>query len=545
MACTVVACSFLVAALPAQAKKAHKAKPKPRQVVVRGSLVKGKGYAVVLTTTNGGGTRKVLGKKGTFSFKLSATKARNASLTLIRPNGRYFGPIVLRHVKRQTFTHLSGATSINLGKLKLKSGYVIPGARIPKVGVITKASGASSSTLKGKPVGAGKLGFVKRPSKKVKTKNADFSAPAPPPAGNDTDTDSIPNSFDIDDDGDLKLDSVDRDAGGPGKIPYSAFTNLVAEINQSVNVNTGSATAADIDTLIKNNLWMNFQLIGYMLGLHGVASVNVDCGLLVYCKAGHGTALVHASNPPIAGEPADGSLFTDFDSDSDGYPNLVDISSTLQDKRPGSFGLGTVPSVARSQIVPGDTYSYLVKSTEGATSYSTTLPPYFLTTPAIKSITDTGGTHTISYPVAANGEGTQSNPIALTSDVVTITFWRPQRLTVPGAETGTYMDMGGLYYILFAGGNNFCNATETSLYTGMTPVSDGYYDMLRDNAVDAAPNAANTLSVTVDIGKCFDRRTQSDAQSRVGGLNLDIEARTFKGDNASQHLHVTLPPAGS
>ena len=69
-----------------------------------------------------------------------------------------------------------------------------------------------------------------------------------------------------------------------------------------------------------------------------------------------------------------------------------------------------------------------------------------------------------------------------------------------------FVDMGGLRYGFYVGVNRICDAgAMTPVSTGLTstPVGGNFaHTPLVDSAKDSAPNAANTLSFTVDLSKC-------------------------------------------
>jgi hypothetical protein len=285
-------------------------------------------------------------------------------------------------------------------------------------------------------------------------------------------------------------------------------------------------------------------------GLTGLSAVNIDCGLLPYCAKGTGTATTLAANPPDPTAPADHSLWREFDLDHDGYPNLPNASARFNNGGVW-FDMSTRPGVGRAKINAGDTYTFLGTASNGVNSFATTLPPYFVTTPAIKSITDSASTHTIGYPIKAGDPGTGHDPnapdnrsgyMALSSDLVTVTFWRPQRNAVAGAETSGFRDMGGLGYF-FSAGTNACTRDDIkSVSTGTSVQNEGVFDYVKDSAADTAPDAGNLITVTLDVGACFDRTAPRDNSSRANGLRLDLEARTIRGDSTGTMLWVTLPP---
>src|SRR5438093_13660928 len=73
--------SVLAAAVVAEA-----AKP------IRGRVRGGNGYVIVGTSAAGEGVTQTLGTTGTFKLNFPGSAARGATLQLIGPTGRYFGP---------------------------------------------------------------------------------------------------------------------------------------------------------------------------------------------------------------------------------------------------------------------------------------------------------------------------------------------------------------------------------------------------------------------------------------------------------------------
>lgn len=515
-----------------------------KKVSISGTIPRGKGYTVVATTATGGGVRQKLGASGKFRLQLTAAQAKGATLSLITPQGRFFGPVVLATARFKAYTRLTGR-SVVLGKLKLGAGYAMPAAKLPKRAV----SGSwVAANAKGRPVGAGKLGFVKRaPGIKLVAK----AGPQTSGNGADTDTDGIPNNFDVDDDGDQTLDASDADSGSGNNDPVKVFTNLKVGLIDTVNVNatSGAALAEAQERLITDHLWMTFMFAGWAAKLSGVTGVNVDCGTLSYCAPKAGTATIVSSPNPRPNEPAPGSLWSAWDTDSDTLPNLVDTSDRFGPDQTGMWQMGVNTKAPRAKVNAGDAFLFNAKSSAGVATFATTLPPYFVTTPAIKSIEHGAATHTVTYPVTAAEPGvggglpggSTTPTLALTSDVVTFTVWRPQRQAIPGAETGAFRDLGQLSYLVMAG-NATCTADDiTAVSDGLVEGSDGFYSLVKDTAADAAPDPANVLRITVNLGTCFARDTNPGAQSRSTGFNVGIEARTERGDNAGTSLWVTLP----
>src|SRR5207245_2677283 len=75
---------------------------------VRGRLRGGKGYVIVGTSVSGEGVSQTLGASEKFALRFPGTSGRDATIQLLTPAGRYFGPVVLRHKGSTGLLSLSG-----------------------------------------------------------------------------------------------------------------------------------------------------------------------------------------------------------------------------------------------------------------------------------------------------------------------------------------------------------------------------------------------------------------------------------------------------
>ena len=94
--------------------------------------------------------------------------------------------------------------TLRIGTVLLKSGYGLV-VRMP-LGRFQTTAMVTARAVRGKPIGAGKLGRVKTGQPKG------YRGPA-----GDLDLDGIINAFDIDDNGNLTVDNVDRSGRGAGQ----------------------------------------------------------------------------------------------------------------------------------------------------------------------------------------------------------------------------------------------------------------------------------------------------------------------------------------
>ncbi|MEA2420195.1 MAG: hypothetical protein QOE60_2401, partial [Thermoleophilaceae bacterium] len=390
-----------------------------------------------------------------------------------------------------------------------------------------KAIGASATRADrhGRPVGAGRLGLVARALVHA-SQNGSGGGGAP---GADTDRDGVANAYDVDDDGDLTLDSVDSDAPASGA---GLFSTLFLGFGEAVNANSG-VSRAQIDSIFsgENRFNMIFYFDGGQFGNRTVTGAHVDCFALVYCRRGNGTAILGGVSESSPSLPR-GRLWTDYDPDGSGYPNLEPISQGGR----SAFVAGIQPRVTTSQITPGDTYNVVFRVGGGTVTVPTTLSSYFVTTPKITNL--------------SGGE-----PIVLGSDQLSLTFWRPQRAAIPGAEAGGFTDMGHLHYGVTIGGDGISREFSCGgLYTGLSSTlaeeaSGGIFPEqgaklfpLVDSADDERPDPARTMSFTVDVGACLRNAGFASAGRTVSvTLTAASEQRPGGQDRAAQMVRVQLP----
>ena len=105
----------------------------------------------------------------------------------------------------------------------------------------------------------------------------------------------------------------------------------------------------------------------------------------------------------------------------------------------------------------------------------------------------------------ADGKYTVPADMQSPAGTVTLTFWRPQRVSM-GEET-TWQDVGGLTYA-FSGPSGACTITaaKTSGGTVLTPTTKSMNgktsSVVVDPAADATPNPANFIEITADTSTC-------------------------------------------
>ena len=170
---------------------------------ISGSLKNGKGYQVLLVQSNGT-TKKARISSAAGTFSIGGASLGNASLQLVRRDGSYYGPVVLKAAADKAYVFVARSAGLNLGAIVLKGGYAL--VKVAPVGRYQKLATASAKAVRGKPIGAGRLGLVRT------AEPGGLNGP-----GADLDRDGVINAFDIDDNGNLILDNVDRTGRGAAR----------------------------------------------------------------------------------------------------------------------------------------------------------------------------------------------------------------------------------------------------------------------------------------------------------------------------------------
>ncbi len=510
-------------------------------VTVRGQVVGARGYTVVVASSSGAGRGVRLSGRGMFLLRTRATGG--LTLSLVAPSGRYWGPVTVRASGRPgVYLTLRARRTVSLGRIVRGRAAAQVSRRLAAPLVDTRRR--VRVDRRGVPVGAGRVGFVRlNRSGRMKPAHA-VLAQAPAPAGGaaslgaDTDGDGIINAYDLDDDGDGILDSSDPDAGAAHNQLGWIFTNTWArDPTDSLNVNAAGVTPAQVDQMVKRDLSVVLSVdTQFALPGETLKSVDVDCFRLAWCATAeiNRDALYGNTDGPLLGP------WAAYDPNRDGRPNLAP-----DPRRPdsGIFTMGVYPRAPASDLRPDATIGFHIVTNAGQVDYATTFGPFFVTTPAAARV----GSTEIKYPVAPGDPGTggtgttEGHPIQLDSFSVPLRIWRPQRLAIQGAESGTFIDMGDLNYQIENPISTDGRSCPASSYSGLTPSlspsGDGYYEWLADSAEDAKPNPANRIGFTVDFAAC------AGGTGRLAGqiLPLGIDARTSRGENASQKLWVRFP----
>ena len=483
------------------------------------------GYVLVALSPNARASRSAV-SGGTFQLDVG----KRATLHLIESSGRYAGPVVLPKGKRAHF-QLTGKGG-NIGKVTIKNGFAVAGVK--KAARYFSGKSSVQFDRAAGPRGAGKLGLVLMPALARIRAEAD--------AGGDSDSDGIPDPIDIDD-GDLVLDATDGDheSQTPPEIEAESRTTLRATLDTSLNAHFAALDEQLIDDSIRDGLILSFSVRNNSEGRVQVTGANVDCLGLAYCSVPGGSATLRTD----ALRDLEGTPWVDYDPDGDGRPNLA-ASEMMPETVP--YYVGVRPHVTRSGLRAGDTVMFYVDTSAGQQLVPGVLPFYFVTVPALKEYVSGGETGVIQYPVAAGAPGTaHDHPIVLPDPRVTLTFWKPQRLAVAGAEEGSFIDMGHLRYAVIVsvsngadGGSVFsCRNEDFSAPSETLQFSADPLGGLIDSADDAPVDpSGGQLSFTLDLRACVARHGYTDPGQKV---YLSLGANSNAQDQTNQDIHFQLP----
>jgi hypothetical protein len=508
---------------------------------VSGTLAGARGYTVIALASGGQSSKSAVAADGRFSVRVPG---RGSTLQLVKPNGAYFGPVVLRKAGRKALLGLS-AMGGKLGKVSLKSGFAV--ARAPLKAISSR--GAIRTTKSGAPLGAGNLGFVRMPAR-AEAKGALRASAAGTGAGDlpgaDPDGDGVPSTFDADDNGNKTLDGVDRVTARTSNA--GLFSDVQVMMARSVNANAGGINRAQVDAFVKNNTSLNFYLDPAYARGATISSVDVDCGTLAYCRPRDGYATMgDGGNSPTGIQD---QRWISLDANHDGFPD-VPVNQNGGDRSHGEVhSIEIKPNATTADLHAGDLFQLRFTTPGGVLTVPTALSFFFVSSPALASYDGGAGNVSVAYPASNSTAGSDGNPLRMSGDKITLTFWRPQRAGL-GSESD-FMDMGHLRYgIPIALGDRELGCGASS-FSGLSPTlapapaaSDGVYDQLfplQDSADDAAPDAAKTLKLTFDIGGCM-RANGIDPAGQQIRLPLEAvdESRPGGTDRTAQTIAVCLP----
>ena len=549
------------------------------------------GYTVIALTADGRATT-VLASNGRFSLTPAGAQV---TLHLRAPDGSYAGPVVLKGITitqaravvakakkavaaatrarakaRSRPARRTAARRLSAARVRLKTaraslraaerraavrrhGAVVgvrAGAPLGRIRINTSARVAVARGLSdrvwkswvlpsrlaqataGVPIGARNVGLVR-------------SARTDGAAAGDRDRDGVPDTLDVDDDGDLVLDDYDpsnpaRAAQAGGAFPDGSrvhvTTSLGAEFTADVTNANGGSTAAQIATGQQHAGHLNVSWTGFDPG-----TAELDCGSLVYCKAAGTGRFTPNAGPQIT--RADAAPFPECcDADHDGL-------GTLTPGGPGALGVpggGTMAmyhGATSDQIHAGDVV--IARGTVNGTPIESASSVGFVyaTFPVVAAYSDgQGNSATFTYPrnPAAAQSPVRAGP---NGDVVLrLTLWRPQRQRTAGDPgTGTWIDVGALAYTVSVGGSSTLpgcsqrsfsapNANLQALTSSPAPRVDPGAGGFADVRGDQPAGPANTLSFTLNLSDCL--RSKGMTVQPGGGMSIGVTAIATGRDEA-------------
>jgi hypothetical protein len=386
--CAVVLLVLLAAEAPAGAAR------KP----ITGKLGK-PGYTVIALGPSGK-ARVVRARSGRFKIR---PPARSVTLHLRAPNGIYAGPVVVGRTRKSVI--LGVRPGARLGKVRVRRGYARVTRRTRKQWV---DANSHARARRGAPIGAGRFGRVR--SRRVR-------APIP----GDSDLDGIPDVLDVDDDGDLILDKLERPRArraahtAQGEEQFGFHSRLTLYLDTTANANVAGLTDAQMDAALA---YGGDLLLNVLPGDSSPNSPELDCGGsiqepprpegLIYCRP-------HASGGVgRVGYPFPGGDFPECcDPDTDGLGTLAAEAGPGPDGGP-SVAMTLHHNSTTSQIGTGDVMIQRVLRGGVETSFLGALQYVFATVPAVVSYNDDGPggptqSHTRS-PARIRGLGSAADP---------------------------------------------------------------------------------------------------------------------------------------
>jgi len=545
----------------------------------------GKVFTVKLTLKQGEGKRVILLSKS--GRALAAAKASSndqlitlrtpskgkissiagATLQLVNSTGEYFGPVVLswqgptsKKLSQSTAVYeklaASTATTITLGVHTVTSapgslvqGYAKPVARSQNADTSTQAA---TKAVRGRPIGVGSYGKSRTDTVNLAGRHvaARSAGPPPPPVsspentlGGDVDQDGIPSAFDVNDDGDAKVDASDASTPSPTVAPdastaggtacpavnFSIFTNFKATqpgFAGSINYYAPGdfqATPTKIADAISRTMTMVFSPIANVCGssvdhtyLRGVGVSYAPSSyseLLNTCNTGDYQWSI-GQGTMCAGGGGGGSSYA-FGS---GYT----FSSTDLPSGQDTFQI-------KVHTVDGNEYEFT--SSAGFVFVTHPMLIAYGTNPSSLTEVDYSAGNTTT---GMDGARLAADPLIQvgSSDSLTLQFYRPQRLAIDG-ETVTdasapFYDLAGFKYtpdIPNVQGIGKCDnltATDSGLSGADTEVTTG---------------TAPRMTVTWNLGTCWSSKGVSWT---TGASDFDIQVTPQgPGGNSAQKVRIT------
>ena len=556
-------------AVSARAPQVQSAASKPYTVKAKIAGAKNKTVLLVAKTGRVLASKKITSNAATAVTLTTPSKPKittlaGATLQLVSSTtGDYFGPVVLgwKGPKLASATGVytkfssSATTTIDLKTITIKSVSTKQGYGYTAISSsqVDKTTASTTKATKGVPKGVGNYGKATTASASAlfvtgnRSPMAPPQPPQPPPGGGgakvdvdtldggDADDDGIPNAFDVNDDGDAKVDSADSVTPEPN-VTGSSTDAATCEAAASFHIFTNyKATAPNFaDTL-------NF----YGTGIHGATDASI------FTQVAASMSMVFSPITQVCGETV-----TKMEIKGVGVSyapaDYAEVTAGSTGDIQWQIGLGKINNVAATGFSPQtftsqaslpsgqDTFIQRVTTTSGKVyEFTATAGFVFVTHPMLQGycVGTTGGTCDTDTPIDYTASSIPTISVASTQTLV-LRMYRPQRFAIDGETPGFY-NLGGFRYTPDmpnppggrTDGNNF-GKCDAATYT------DG--EMTTDTLASSSDSAAtSTLQASWDLKACFDAK---DGKSwSTGTVTIDIQVEpSGPGGNSAQKLFLTL-----
>jgi hypothetical protein len=352
--------------------------------------------------------------------------------------------------------------------------------------------------------------------------------------GGDADGDGLPNAFDVNDDGDGKLDQAEDQNQQIAPTPellqknceaqasFNIFTNFKSTAqNFAGNLNyygTGEfqATDARIANALSNTMSIVMQPITTVCGSNVIKSEFKGVGTLPYAPSKY----VDISSVPTSGPGTTGDYQWTVGNGKIGNTTIA--------------GLAPFTFTSPKQISGQDVLMQRVTTADGKVyEFAGTMGFVFVTHPVpLRFSTDNGSSWSnVSFNGNTANYGTAGKISLASSTKLIVEFAVPQRLAIDG-EAGAYWDLGNMTYSPDApnafgggGGPGKCDRQSAT-------------DLTADSQV---ASSARVFQLGFTLGECFSEKSKSwgtSGQELQGGVDIQV-VPSGGGGNSAQKLGIS------